>query len=313
MTLSDITTATEAAEVVVGMTSKIAKIIENHKRHIEVKSQELSIRVPEGAAQLSFALGIRSGLYGGKIMFNVPRVTRLAVRSSPAFKREDQTVLKEGDVFGFDASRLPKDTETVLLDLEYTMEDPEYLDALVQRRWQLDPQCGDDVEQYWMTAQFKHLKVLREMYAKLDLQSVDMRVDVGVHQDIKTKIPHKAMKSIERASEFIGTRDREKLLRLMLEQRRNMEYVGKDLLQSVRKVTDLFLPTKFAGFVEVNRPFRLSDCLPGAELMESLLLALPKFMTVVSRTDLTLDEPAREGNLLYHRRRVQDAIEKIFS
>lgn len=309
----DLGASADAAETMLRVVGKILDIIELHKRQVKVSSQELSIRVPEGTGELCLALEVQPGVYGGKIPLNIPNVTRISIHSSPAFKREDQSIFKDDMTLGFDPSKLSKDTKMVLLRVEYLLEDRAFLDTLVQRSSHLDPQDEGDIESYWMTAQLKNLSVLQKAFARLDLRGVDFNVDVGVYEDIKTKIPHKAMRSIERAAEFIGTRDRNRLLRIMLDQRKGMDYVGGDLVKAVRELTDLFLPTRFASFLNVGLGFRYHMCVPGAEMIESILLAIPKFMTVVSRTDLSLEEPARDGILRYHRGRMRNRIEKIFS
>ena len=80
--------ATEAAEILVKSWDRVTKIIEEHKRDISIESRELSVRAPENLGELSFALRIRSGFYGGKMTFDVPRISRLVVHSLPAFKRK---------------------------------------------------------------------------------------------------------------------------------------------------------------------------------------------------------------------------------
>lgn len=307
----DYAAAAETAEKLVKSLDVITKIIEAHKRDVRIESKELTIQVPESFGELSFVLRIKSGFYGGKISFNIPKIERLVVHSLPAFQREDQTIARDGGKLVFDASKLQKGTEMVLLNLEYGL-DSFFLDNIVQRKWQLDPESREDADRYWIAAQLKHLRTLQEVYSKLELRGVNLQVDVGVYQDIKTKIPHSAMRAIERGSEFIGTRDREKLMRLMLEQRRDARQIGGTLLQAIRQLTDLFLPSRFERFVDVVHPFRYSGCHQGPELIAPML-ALPKFMTVISRTDLSLEEPAREGHLLYYKSRIQEAIGEIFS
>jgi len=303
--------ATEAAGILIKSWDQVTKIIEEHRRDISIESRELSVRAPENLGELSFALRIKSGFYGGKMTFDVPQIGRLVVHSLPAFKREDQTVKREGEKLIFDASKLQKNTDVVLLSLEYGM-DPFFLDNLISRKWQLDPESWEDSDRYWIAAQLKHLKTLQDVYDKLELRGVDLRVDVGVYQDIKTKIPQRAMRTIERGSEFISTRDREKLLRLMLEQRRDVGYMAGTLMQAIRQLTDLFLPSRFERFVDVIEQFRYYGCQQGPELIAPML-ALPKFMTVISRTDLSLEEPAKKGYVVYYKKRIQDAIGRIFS
>jgi hypothetical protein len=120
------------------------------------------------------------------------------------------------------------------------------------------------------------------------------------------------MSIIERAARSTATRDREKLLRLAMEQAREARYADTQLYENLKRITDLFLPDKFGAFIKVDQPFRYAGCNRGAEIMQSAFFSLPTFMTVVPRTDLSLEEPARNGCLVYYKRRVQGEIEKIF-
>src|SRR3989442_2871098 len=99
---------------------------------------------------------------------------------------------------------------------EYQLEEARFLDTLVQRSWQLDPRSLPDakVDSYWLTAQLRHLAVLKSFFQRLELRGLECRVDVGVHQDVKTKIPHQFTRGVERAADFSKTRDREMLRRL---------------------------------------------------------------------------------------------------
>lgn len=120
------------------------------------------------------------------------------------------------------------------------------------------------------------------------------------------------MRAIERVSEFAGTRDRNKLVRLMIQQRRDVHYATVDLSESLKRLTELFLPRRFRNYVEVDDPYRYSDCQRGEDLVQGSVFSSPKFMTVIARTNLTLEEPAKRGTLRYHKKQVQDEIEKIF-
>lgn len=302
------------ASFAIKVVEKVLKLIESRKTEIEIESRELSLRVPDGVGNLSLVLKIKSGLFGGKIIFNVPGILRVELHSLPAFRRENQAVSNDGGIFIFDASKLPSGTDRVLADFEYRLDDMSFLDALVNRRVQLDPQAttSEDTDSYWMAAQLKHPLLVKQMYTRLELQEVDLRVNVGVYNDVKTKIPRGVMAVIERASKFTATRDREKLLRLALAQRRDTGYATGSLSKDLRELTELFLPKSFTKFIEVQRPFRYFSCYRGGDVIMSSFFSLPQFMTVESRTDLSLDVPAQEGKLLYHKREVQDTIERIF-
>jgi len=291
----------------------ITRAIESQKRYVRETSRELSLRFPEKTGELSLALEIKSGFWGEKLHFPVPNVIHASVHSFPAFKAEDQAMSKSADGYILDSTKLSKDLQTILLRFEYRLEEPRFLEDLVQRNGQLDPRSyGDDkVDSYWQTAQLRHLSVLSSFFQKLELRGLDCYVDVGVHQDVETKMPGSFVRAIERQAEFGLTRDREKLLRLGREQARDIRFAGKteDMVERLRQV---FAPSRFSKHLDVQDPFRFWECQQGRQLFEVPFLQLPKVMTVVSRTDLTLDDPARNGKLLYRKAEIRDEIEKIF-
>jgi len=54
------------------------------------------------------------------------------------------------------------------------------------------------------------------------------------------------------------------------------------------------------------------DCLRGLDYYVAPFPTWPKFMTVITRTSLTLDRPAAEGFLEFHHRDFKSKIENIF-
>lgn len=311
---SSVLAAATGARQALKVAEIITKSLEAHKRHVEQKSRELSLRFPEKTGELSLALEIKSGFFGGKIYFPVPNVIDVTIHSFPAFRLEGQALSKDGAEYVLDSSKLPRDTQTVLMRFEYRLEDPRFLDSLVQRNFQLDPRSfGDNtVDSYWLTAQLKHLSILSAFFQRLELRGLDCKVDVGVHQDVKTKIPTGFIRAVERQAQFGATRDREKLLRLRRDQMRDHRYAARsdDLVEQLRRI---FQPSRFQRHVDVQDPFRFYECLQGRQMFEIPFLQLPTVMTVVSRTDLTLETPASNGKLVYRKAEVRKEISEIFS
>lgn len=306
------TTPVDEAKFTLRILDKIVASLDSIKRHVTKESEELVLRLPESVGEYSVAIRLKSGMYGGKTRFSLPGLSRLETRALPALSPINETFARDEDGFFFDPSRVPAGVEMAILQFEFSIPESQSLNEIVQRNVQLDSTAPDlsDSESYWMTSQLKHPSFLRKTYSRLELYGVDFRVDVGVHQEIKNSIPHGIMKAIQRSVEFIGTTDREKLLRLMLQQRKTTQ--AADIPEAVRQLIDLFVPTKFKKFVSVNAPFRFQECQRGTEFFERLFLALPKFMTIVSRTDLTLEQPARQGTLTYKKRDVREEIAKLF-
>ena len=87
---------------------------------------------------------------------------------------------------------------------------------------------------------------------------------------------------------------------------------GKELLEILRRMQKLFSSRVFRNFVDVKRDFRYYDCLRGTDYYSLPFPTWPKFMTVISRTNLDLRKPAAVGILEYKRKDFRKAVEKIF-
>ena len=218
----------EEGKVALRIVEKIGNILDTLKRSVEKESEVLALRLPEHVGEYSVVLKVKGGFYGGKTPFSIPHIIRMQAVCLPAFRREEAAISQDGDTFVFDPSKLSKGAETVLLKFEFQVEERTIIENLVKLNSQLDPLGSDasNEDKYWLTAQIKFPASLRRLYSSLEVLGVDFRVDVGVHQEIKT-LPREVRGIIERTAEFSGTADREKLLRLVAEQRRVAKFASR--------------------------------------------------------------------------------------
>jgi hypothetical protein len=305
--------AAEGARQALKVAETVSKSLDAHRQHIEQLSRELSLRFPEDTGELSVALAIKSGFFHQKVHFSVPSVLRVTAHSFPFFKSEDHALSRTADGYVLDGAKISREIQGMLLLFEYKLEDPRFLANLVQRNQQLDPRSLSDskTDSYWITAQLRQLSVLQSFFQKLELIGLDCNVNVAVHQDVKSNIPHAFTAAVERSARFVSTRDREMLRRLAHDQQRDRRFTNKQF-DIISALQELFMPSRFQRFVNVNDPFHFFECQRGQQLFEIPFLNLPKAMTVISRTDLTLDVPAKKGMILYHKGKVREEIETIF-
>ena len=299
----------ELASKMVGAAPKIYEILKACK----IVSQEITVRVPESIGSYSLAIDIQQGRpVSRKIKFPFQLVKRVQAHSLPMFAPQDQAVVRVHDGFELAVDRLSKDCEILLLTFEYKIEDPRFLENIVQKNVQVDT-VGEEKNEYWMHAQLKHLAALQTIYGGLDLRDIDVLVNVCVHQDIKTKIPQTFIRNLEVIKRLVQTRDRVEKWRLAQEHLRlgRAKYVH-DPYQVLSDLQELFFPRTFAKFVEVANPFYYSDCIRGTDFYELPFPTFPRIMTVISRTDLSFKTPAADGKLIYKKRVFQQEVSKIF-
>jgi hypothetical protein len=295
----------------------IVQIFQQARTRIKVESQELTVRVPELFAQYSVAVDVQQGKFGKfaqKLHFNLPSVESIEVHSlGVSFLPENEAVTQTSNGFELDPTKLSPGTETVLLTFEFRLPDNRFLQNLVHIDSGHDtPEPEDsDTAEYWLVAQLKHPDALRTKFGKLDLRDLGVKVDVGVHQDVKARIPRPFVIQLERIRDFVQTRDRNKALRLAIQHIKGVRYAGKEY-ELLEDIQELFLPTRFKDFVNVNAPFRYSDCERGTDFYELPVPSFPKTMKVISRTNLGLDQEAAHGTLIYKKKDIRTEIARIF-
>ena len=186
---------------------------------------------------------------------------------------------------------------------------------LVRRDRQVDA-IGDEKNTYWLHAQIKRLDELQKSLRKFDLVDIPFSVNVAIHQDVKNKFPARRQKELELIAKWAreADRNRKKIFthqHLRLKRQRPKE---KEITKLLDDLQNLFFPHRFASFVEVLKDFYYSDCRRGADFYDQIpFRTIPKWMSVISRTDLSVEKPASEGQLVYKKASFQDAVEKAIS
>ena len=199
-----------------------------------------------------------------------------------------------------------------MLDVEYVIEDPNFLTSLVNREVVRETPSEEKTE-YWMVAQLKQLNVLRSNYGRIDLHDVDFNIEVGVHQDVDTKIPDAFKDQLKTLTDLLqkkGRGEKYKLLHKLLSMQ-NKPQAGHEF-EILGSLAALFSPITFKKFISVSPDFHYYNCEKGTNVYDYSFMSWPKFMRVTSRTDLGLDKPASEGTLIYKKSDIMSEIEELF-
>src|SRR3972149_291020 len=263
-------------------------------------NQEIVVRCPEGIQKTSIAFEAKGGVLGHKIRFPFGRPR--AARLMPVKSLQDMSelaLLLTDDGFEIDTRGMTKD-DIFLLDVEYEVKTEGFVDALVERSAASEfPK--DRESEYWMHASLKHPKLLQTKYGRLDLRDVNFDVDVGVSEHIKTVIPNVFRAELELAVKLLAEREphRKKVLGVAHTIAMRSRGQKSSLPEIMGDLQELFFPTTFGKYVTVTKDFHYAECLRGSNFYDALPFPTwPKTMTVVSRTDLSLDRCAAEGVLV---------------
>jgi|SRR2546421_4068005 len=291
---------------------RASRIYEAVKGKYRVLSQEIVIHCPEQVQQFSIAFEATGGLIGHKIKFPFGKPIRARLRPIVGGADLSESISTVENGFEINCQGMQSD-DTFLLDVEYDFRDPRFVDALVHR--ERAKELPKDAEtEYWMHAALKHPKALQTKYGRLDLRDLDFTVDVGVSEDIKTSIPGAFRVELDAAFKLLKERDPHRKTVLGIQHIRAMRGRGKgrNIVELLGDLQEIFLPTGFAEFVDVSKDFHYSNCFRGISYYETIPFPTwPKNMTVVSRTDLGLDRYAAEGVLVYKKKSFLEKAERI--
>ena len=294
---------------------KIIKLANNIDHNISdaftIQGREITILCPESIQKYSMSLSSKEvGFFNKKVKFELGSVRRANIRSIVGLKNID-AIKPLDNGFELNLKKL-KPGEQYVLDAEYFLNEPNFIESLVNREV-VDETPENNSTKYWMVAQLKHLESLKSNYCRIDLRDVDFNVDVGVHQDVVTKIPSHFKDQLETISELTKRKGRGEKYELFkkLQHIQNTEFGGKEY-KILGDILNIFSPPNFKKYVDVKKDFHYSACEKGNTMYDFPMIMWPKFMKVTSRTDLSLDHPASRGELIYNRGSFKSEIDKIF-
>lgn len=297
---------------------KSSKLIEKLKSDFSVEGQELTFLCPENCEKWSIVFQSKKGLLGGKKSFPFPSVRKVAVKSIIPLKDVTSkciNLLPEG---GFELwYKNLADNVPYLLELEFDIENPTFIDNLVYRKVQED--TLQEYRRYWMQAQLKFVDVLEKMFSNVRFDDLDFNVRVSTYEDVRTAVPASLKQELEVVVKWMSETDRERKSRLSMDHLRllrarrggGIKY-GESILELLQELQDIFLPKTFRTFLKVERDFYYHDCLRGADYYAAPFPTWPKFMTVITRTNLNLNKPAAEGFLDFNYHGFKSKIEALF-
>jgi hypothetical protein len=293
------------------ITAKVQKIEDRVSESFVVLGREIRIDCPSFQQNYSLSLTPKgSSLLHRKVRIELGKVKRATIRSIVGLQVIDAVnILEQG--FEIDLSKLVKG-EVHILDVEYAVEDPGFIDSLVSREVPNETP-HEDLTEYWLVAQLKHPEALRSKYGRIDLRDLDFIVNVDVHKEVHTKIPKPFRDQLESIVRLTGPLGRDEKFREW-QRIRAMRFgrYGKSDLEILDGIVRLFSPSAFRKFVDVTGAFTYYDMQRGANVLDFPFPLWPKFMMVISRTDLGLEKPVAEGSLVFKRQDMLTELENLF-
>jgi len=287
----------------------------------KILNQETTINVPESVVEYTLAVRIPSKFRSVRktIEISAPSIIRVSASSLHPFPRTVREAIskfqyEDGHIaYVLFPELLPPESDLISISVSYSVDDISLLDDLVHRTKGHEP-GGAEKNEYWMHAALKHPKVLDDKFGRFDLRDVDVTVDVGVHNELKTTIPRPFIRRLKMFFDAMKETDpRRQYLALPQLRRLAREKTAGREFKILVDLESLFLPGTFSRYIEVSKDFRYSTCYKGKECFELPIQIIPKKVNVISRTDLTLEKPAADGILVYRNNLFIEAINGVIS
>lgn len=274
----------------------------------------VTLNVSQGNFDIELGFEVRPGRPLNRVV-KIPifDAQRANLTSLPSFTvLDDALIFDENDGIVLSLDHMPDGVDSILLNIRCPLKHRRFMSMLVNKQVQIEPR--NDVTSYWMTAQFKHLRPLRDKLDSLRVEDLDFLVRVHIEQNIKEIIPHAFIRQLEVGRDLLQTKDREKKQSLAREHLRLAQankLVGNEE-KVIEKIEDLLKPSNFESYLDLIGQFYYHDCFQAGSFFRVPNFVIPSMMRVVSKTNLTLEEPAKEGELKFKRREFEDNFEEIF-
>lgn len=302
-------------------TIEILKILQNIygalAGHYKVLNQDIIIDCRGLSQEYRISFEAKSGiLKSPKVRFPFGKPTRVNLTSVRGTGSLNSAVTLTPDGFEVRTDKM-QEHDMFFLEVRYDGLEEKYIDSIVQRSHAVET-VKERENEYWLHAALKHPEALKTRYGTLELRDLNLNIDVGIAQDVKTAIPPVFRSELEAAVTLLDETNPHNVIvtgRNYIGARKRRANKNKSIKEVMSDVQELFFPSNFSKFVKVvGNDFSYRDCYQGKSFYDTLPFAtVPKIMTVICGTDLNLDRFTSTDILVYNKYAFLDDFRKIFS
>jgi len=298
----------------VGEIIKLFDDLTGRLKAFNVIGRSVILNISQGTYDLEAGIEVKPSRPLSRVI-KIPIFDSLNVQltSLPTFRPlDDAVIIDEIDGIVLSLDTIPQNVDTLLLNIKCPLRHRRFLERLVHKQVQVEPR--QNITSYWMSAQFKYLSTLEKKLDSLRVNDLDFLVRIHIQQNIKDIIPHPFIRQLELGKELLQTRDRnlkQRLAREHLRLARGNSLVGREE-EVIKKIEDILKPGNFETYLNVLGQFYYHDCFQGGSFFRIPNFVIPSMMRVITKTNLTLEEPATKGELQYDRKKFEEDFEEIF-
>lgn len=299
------------ANGIINIVQKIAGTLDKI-RFFKKEGQSIYIKIPEKICQYDAAIRVRErGVISKNINFPLPEIDCVTGTCMPSLFQLGKSIRKTPTGFLVSTKDIPAGTDLVLMQFQYKIPDSKFISNLVETKVAAEPLEFNERDEYWMHAQLRFPQILQKIYSDLKIQDVDLSVNVAVDNEVKTAIPKHVTRHLQLIRDMLAETERGKAHKLLLQHLQMKRRIGIDIYALINEISSIFLPSRFKNYIEIVSPFKYVDSRQGTASYNFPGQLVPKVMTVISQTDLSLQTPAVDGKLVYKKKNLLDKLTDV--
>ena len=289
------------------------------KAGVEILHPE--IRINSSEAKFEFTSGIefkRSFFQKGIVSLDLPAPLRISLFSLVPYRPLHEGYKIINGKIGLDRDVLAGYNDGFRISLEYNFVKDEAIKDLVYTSSPKDSIRDDLINEesdaYWLHAQLKTVELLKRIYSSIRIEDVELGVEVTVKEHLRDLFDEDVKMELMMNATF-SSKDRNESSKAITYRIHHRPKLKGDINRVIYDINELFQPSKFRSYLSLEgNNFRYKNCQKGITFSDPIgPIVLPNYMSVVSSTDLTLDEPAKDGKLIYKKTQFKNKVEKILN
>lgn len=280
----------------------------------------LRIKISDKVMEFESAFEIKKKFFtrGSLIALDLPTPSRMYAYSlKPPYGRiHDVFEIQGGKVF-LKREHFERQTGDIKISMQYPIDDSDSLEGLVYTSAPKDSNIvdnsGEEITDYWLHAQLKTVKLLRDIYSEVTVEDAEVKIEVPVKESVKELFEEDIITSLKMRA-MLGSHDRNERARAVYYLTKRTPKFKGNLDKVMSDLQELLRSSRFRRFLALKRGlFRLGQCERGLSMGDPIgPIYLPESMDVFSTTDLTLEEPAKNDNLIYKKGAFKRKVDDVF-
>jgi len=264
-----------------------------------------------------FSKWVTSKLKHGTIEFDASEVYKVSsICLSPHLWVLRDNVIRDGNKLILDLKPLLK-CDLFRIEVVHRMKDDDFFKGLVRSR--ASPEPLRENLKYELSAQLRNPAGLAMGFSEIEIEEFPVTARVHIRNHLDTGVPKYFKELFKIEHEILDEKNPHghlKIINLQRERARLLKRLGRNtnILEKIQQLAVFLAPTNFLNYIDPLElaDFRLHNCEEDEFFTALGMLALPKTMAVISRTDLTLKRPAAKGTLIYKSGEFEQAVAKLF-